>query len=261
MVFAWRGVEITQAGRDPVVANPNHVVFHNRGTAYRRRPVVDGGEESVFIRFVPEVWAELVSVVDPGEMWNPEHPFRHIDAPCTSSEFMRQHAMQHSLERGSGVDAVAVEEVAFALARSSLRRAYEARGQHRPRRRDTARAHRDAVHEAKLYLTAHFAEPVTLGDVARHVHLSAYHLSRVFRAETGFTVHGSLRCLRLCSSLGMLRERVGISSVARRHGFASHAHFTGAFGREFGVTPSGYRSGLSEIDPERVALLSKITQV
>jgi hypothetical protein len=36
VVFPGTGVWITQSGRDPLVADPNHVVFYNRGQTYRR---------------------------------------------------------------------------------------------------------------------------------------------------------------------------------------------------------------------------------
>jgi AraC-like DNA-binding protein len=51
--------------------------------------------------------------------------------------------------------------------------------------------------------------------------------------------------LRLHASLEMLRDPRDISSIALDLGFTDHSHFTAAFRRRFGVTPSAYRARAS----------------
>ena len=46
-----------------------------------------------------------------------------------------------------------------------------------------------------------FTESLPLGRLARRLQTSPYHLARVFRAETGFSVHAYRQSLRLRMAL------------------------------------------------------------
>jgi AraC-like DNA-binding protein len=81
--------------------------------------------------------------------------------------------------------------------------------------------------------------------VARHVCISLRHLNRLFAHDDGCTVtqwiwHARLqRAHRLLTEPAWRGESVG--EVAARCGFASSAHFAGAFKARFGLTPSQHR--------------------
>ena len=71
---------------------------------------------------------------------------------------------------------------------------------------------------------------------------SAFHLARVFRSETGFSVHGFRQALRLRSALDRLSaHRDDLTALALELGFSSHSHFSERFRNEFGVPPSQVR--------------------
>jgi AraC-like DNA-binding protein len=79
-------------------------------------------------------------------------------------------------------------------------------------------------------------------DLACALHASPFHLARVFRAETGFSLEGYPRALRLKAALERLPESGdSLTALALELGFASHSHFTETFRREFGVAPSVVR--------------------
>jgi AraC-like DNA-binding protein len=85
-------------------------------------------------------------------------------------------------------------------------------------------------------------ERITLGDVARAVHSSPYHLARVFQQQNGVPIHRYLTRLRLRASLERLQDGAGdLTALALGLGFSSHSHFSDAFRREFGCTPSAVR--------------------
>ena len=66
------------------------------------------------------------------------------------------------------------------------------------------------------------------------------HLARIFQQQTGVPVHRYLTQLRLRASLEQLADDVNdLTAVALDLGFSSHSHFTDAFRREFGHSPSG----------------------
>lgn len=87
------------------------------------------------------------------------------------------------------------------------------------------------------------AAPHQIKDVAARLNVSPFHLARVFRAETGLSIHQYLLRLRMAGALERLcDESLSISRLALDLGFSSHSHFTGAFQRLFGVSPARVRS-------------------
>jgi len=81
-----------------------------------------------------------------------------------------------------------------------------------------------------------------LEDIARAVHSSTFQLARVFHRETGLALHQYRTRLRLRAALERLVEsETDLTALALDLGFSSHSHFTSAFHRAFGLTPSECR--------------------
>ncbi len=53
------------------------------------------------------------------------------------------------------------------------------------------------VGEIRRYLDSHLGEPLTVEQVAKEFYLSRYHLMRLFKAETGFTINEYITVQRL----------------------------------------------------------------
>lgn len=97
--------------------------------------------------------------------------------------------------------------------------------------------------QVKEYLLSHANEPVTLEAVARHLRLSAEHLARVFKRETGSTVFAVLRDIRIDRAKTLLASsRLGVHEVAREVGYSSATLFCRNFKRATDVTPTEYRA-------------------
>jgi AraC family transcriptional regulator len=98
------------------------------------------------------------------------------------------------------------------------------------------------VQDAKALLQRRFREPLGLTDIARALYVSTYHLCRLFKEETGMPIHRYLTRLRLREALERISGgETGLTDLALNVGFSCHSHFTRAFCREFGVTPSEVR--------------------
>ena len=117
-------------------------------------------------------------------------------------------------------------------------------------RKRTSADHRELAEAAKSEIASDLSVRRSLGELARTLHTSPFHLARVFRAETGFTLAGYRQALRLRAALERLpgNDR-DLSALALELGFSSHSHFTATFTREYGVPPSAVK------DPRRIRAL------
>jgi AraC-like DNA-binding protein len=92
-------------------------------------------------------------------------------------------------------------------------------------------------------LRARFAEPMSLDELAAGTGYSVFHTCRVFRATTGYTIHGFRRELRLRHALARILDGdEPLTEIALATGFASQSHLTNLFRSRFGVTPARART-------------------
>src|ERR1700740_34853 len=90
---------------------------------------------------------------------------------------------------------------------------------------------------------AHYAEPLTVADMAQAAGLSPAHFSREFRRAFGESPHTYLLTRRLERAAALLRntERP-VTEICFAVGWSSLGSFTASFRRIYGTTPSAYRS-------------------
>lgn len=81
----------------------------------------------------------------------------------------------------------------------------------------------------------------TLAELGREVGAGERTLSRLFKAELGMTFPQWRTQLRLHHALVLLAERMPVTTVARRCGWASASAFIDVFRRSFGHTPGAHR--------------------
>lgn len=102
------------------------------------------------------------------------------------------------------------------------------------------------VGKAVWYIESHFADELTLDDVAAVAGLSKFHLVRAFSTYAGQSVMRYVRARRLSEAARRLAaENCGILDVALDAGYGSHEAFTRAFGEQFGVSPNQLRKSRS----------------
>lgn len=101
-----------------------------------------------------------------------------------------------------------------------------------------------AVADAMAYIEANYAREIKLEDVAGAVHLSPFHLARLFKQVSGLSPHQHLVQVRVNAARSLLSAGSGqrsLAEVAAAVGFADQSHLTRQFKRHFGVTPSQVR--------------------
>lgn len=95
---------------------------------------------------------------------------------------------------------------------------------------------------AQELLHARFAEPLRAAEIAREVSVHPAHLARAFRRCFRVSMGGYVRRLRLeWAARELDGSEVPLAGLALAAGFADQSHFTRAFKRYSGLTPSAYR--------------------
>jgi AraC-like DNA-binding protein len=243
-VFPRQSVWIQHDGGRPFVADPNTVTYYNKGQPYRRQRLSEAGDHCEWYAVAPEALADTLAAHEPAAADRPDTPFTFTHGPSDAESYLRQRLVFEHVCREGAPDQLFVEEAVLSVLGAVTQLAYQRQGQApiRPRRR---RGDIDAVEAARHFIAHRYRENLSLSDVAREVATSVFHLSRMFHARTGFSLHAYRNQLRLRAALDRLAERdADLTGIALDLGFSSHSHFTETFRRTFGRTPSVVRRGL-----------------
>jgi AraC-like DNA-binding protein len=98
------------------------------------------------------------------------------------------------------------------------------------------------VKSVKDYLKSHFAENVSLSQLASFANLSRFHLLRLFRNQVGVPPHEYQTQVRITHARKLLRKGYSILETAFETGFFDQSHFSRNFKRITGRTPGQYLS-------------------
>ncbi len=114
------------------------------------------------------------------------------------------------------------------------------------------------VGKALWYIESHFAQDVTLEEIASIAGISRFHMSRAFGAVMGCSVIRYVRARRLTEAARALANGApDILEVALEAGYGSHEAFTRAFREQFGITPEAVRAqrslqNLNLVEPSKM---------
>jgi AraC-like DNA-binding protein len=224
-------------GSERQLFNQNDVVFHHPGSEYRRERFRDVGYRCLFLIPTSALIREVATEFDPAFE---ERIGTHlsVSGPLDSRTFGLSRLIARYLRLGMIEPALARESL-YEVLRGAVHALNPPAAALPVESEKTRRARREIVEEAKVVLTSRMGEGISIDDLGRHVYTSPYHLARLFRAGTGFSVHGYLMQLRLRTGLDRIQGRHGgIGEVGLMLGFSSHSHFTTSFRRAFGLTPT-----------------------
>jgi AraC family transcriptional regulator len=111
------------------------------------------------------------------------------------------------------------------------------------------------IEEAIEYIEDNLTGPLTVRDVSDHVFQSRWHFQRIFRSMTGCSLYSYIRKRRLSEAAGeLLTTGKKVIDVALRYQYETPETFLREFKKEYGMTPSTYRT-VDEHSPfERINL-------
>lgn len=99
------------------------------------------------------------------------------------------------------------------------------------------------IEEAKEYIEEHYAEDLTLGEVAEHIGISGGYLSTLFMQILGCGFVDYLQEFRIMRSLSYLQQNyLKTYEIAYKVGFRDEKYFSRVFKKLRGMSPKEYRS-------------------
>ncbi len=99
------------------------------------------------------------------------------------------------------------------------------------------------AHRVAEYIDRHFAEPITLSQLATLSGWCTRELSRAFRASMRMSIRQYLQATRIEQAAARLREGDKVESVVAAVGWRGRKNFFRHFKARVGTTPAQYRDG------------------
>ncbi|MEK3884102.1 response regulator transcription factor [Paenibacillus sp. PL2-23] len=101
------------------------------------------------------------------------------------------------------------------------------------------------------YIHEHYAEPLTLSDMARHFHFNPSYLSSYFSAHNSEGFVDYLHKVRIEKAEELLRQGdASIAQIGEMVGYSDHSYFTKVFKKLTGESPSRYRRQFTNEEKE-----------
>ena len=100
------------------------------------------------------------------------------------------------------------------------------------------------ISKVEHYIEQHFAETITITQLAELGNMSVSNFIRTFKKEMNITPKEYLIQIRIEKAKKMLRRNEwSVTEVSMRCGFNSSAHFSTSFTKLVGMTPTEYKNG------------------
>ena len=94
------------------------------------------------------------------------------------------------------------------------------------------------IRRAMAYIETHYAEKLTIENIAAAVNVSRHHLCHIFKNVTGTTPAHYWQATRCDAARRMLRKGSSVAEAAEACGFSSYPYFAKVYQKHFGVLPN-----------------------
>ncbi|HLH63805.1 MAG TPA: bifunctional DNA-binding transcriptional regulator/O6-methylguanine-DNA methyltransferase Ada [Ktedonobacteraceae bacterium] len=101
----------------------------------------------------------------------------------------------------------------------------------------------ELVREACRYIERHLENPPNLSELSEHVHLSPFHLQRVFKRIMGISPRQYAEAYRLGQLKVQLKEGGSVTNALYDVGYGSSSRLYERTPSQLGMTPGAYRRG------------------
>lgn len=235
LVFPRTSVYIQHAGGEPIVTNPNVVMFYNPGQVYRRYKISERGDHCEWFAFDRQVVLDALQAFDSKIESHAARPFHLTHGLSDTTSYLLQRKVVEHLLGEALPNKLFVEETMLQVLEQTIESAYRV---FRPKPEDRC-GQRERVRAVQAAIAARFTEDLNLEDLAAEFGYSPYYLCRIFRKYSGTSIHQYLTQIRLRTAIEWIEEGLNnLTELALRLGFSSHSHFTMSFRKTFGAPPS-----------------------
>lgn len=225
-----QGVEQFDCHKKRHVAPAGSIVFVNPGEVHTGSAAIEQGYTYRALYPSVDLFQRAASDVVGRERGLPFFRNHVVHDPELAALLSRSHRIfegpSSALERES--------QLLWSLAQLIVRHADD-----RPIIRELTNEH-TSIQKARNYLDEHYAENISLGQLAALVNLSPFHLLRAFRNQVGLPPHTYQTQVRVTQARHLLRLHVSCIDTALAVGFADQSHFSKHFKRIVGVPPGQY---------------------
>lgn len=157
-----------------------------------------------------------------------------FDLPCSTSIKNQIFEMVYACRNNQLPNEIRISEKLYSLLTSYLDGSPDEN--HRDMRDD------ERIETAIQFIERNFASDISLEDAARHVNMSKYHFSRLFKKICGYSPYEFLILTRLNRAKYLLKTTdLPIKVIAQNVGYQSITTFTNAFINRVGISPSRFR--------------------
>ncbi len=239
-VFPRTAVIIEHEAERPFQGDPTSVLLYNTGQVYRRRAISPDGDRCDYFVVAPDILRRALCDYDTSAADREADLFRLTRATSDDRLYLWQRRVFSEATSGGLADALDVEESVVGLLDRVLALVHRGRGTV-SLASGISGGRATLAARARRLLATHTAERNPLSSLARSLECSPFHLCRAFKEDTGLSLNQYRDRLRLRKALELIERGAGLTDVALEVGYSSHSHFTLAFRRIFGMTPTAFR--------------------
>lgn len=235
--FPYRGAHVQQIGAKQYVADPNHMVMIEKNEPYRLSDSTVGKHAMLTMAINPEALSTVLpseysaSLQQPGrDRWGVRtDPHTQLMAVQ-----LRQRLIRRSIGKQEG------EIATLHLVRRALKQSIASAG---PASKGRPAELADQV---KMHLSVDPWRRWRLAEMAEKVCVTKEYLTDTFHRVEGVPFYRYHLRLRLAFALTMLTNCDDLTTLAIELGFSSHSHFSSAFKKMFGQTPSAFKKSITD---------------
>ena len=104
--------------------------------------------------------------------------------------------------------------------------------------------HTDRLKNILMYIQEHYAEKITLADIAATANICQSECCRFFKKHMNESLFDYLLSFRIEKSLPLLvDQQLSITEISNLCGFSSSSYYTKVFREHMGCTPTAYQAG------------------
>jgi AraC family transcriptional regulator len=235
--FPYRGAHVQQIGANQYLADPNRMVIIEKNEPYRLSYPTVGEHAMLTIAINPEA----LSSVLPSEysdslaqLGGDRRDLRTDPHTQLMAAQLRQRLIRRSIGKLEG------EIATLHLVRRALKQSIAGVGSASKGRPA------DLADQVKMHLSVDPWRRWSLAEIAEIVCVTPEYLTDTFRRVEGTPFYRYHLRLRLAFALTMLTNCDNLTTLAIELGFNSHSHFSSAFKKVFGLTPSAFKKSITD---------------